>query len=169
MKPILTIMLLVCLSVTIHAQTLQLRMGHSFIPASHLSLRYEHWTNSAINLSLGGFMERSRKNNLNYSVYGAELLAEFASNREGLSAGAFGWRAGLGGVWQIENDPFVYKDWPFKRRMNYGLAGELSGEWFMTENFTLRASLQQKILFNKELGRYRFMLGLGLAYCLNAL
>lgn len=156
--------LLIGLSIAANGQSISLRAGHSFTPASHLSLHYEHWTNGAVNLSFGGFMERSRKNNLNYSAYGVELLGETASNREGFSAGAFGWRGGIGGVWQVESDPFVYKDWPLKKRMNYGLTGELSGEWFMTESFSLRSILQQKIFFNKELGRYRFMLGLALAY-----
>lgn len=156
--------LLIGLSTIANSQTLSFRFGRTFTPSDHLSLRYEHWTNGAINLSLGGFMERSRKNNLNLSAYGIDLLAEYATNREGYEAGAFGLRYGLGASWQLENEPWIYKDWPFKRRLNYGLLGELSGEWFMTEHFTLRGSAQQKLLFNKDLGRYRFMLGLALAY-----
>lgn len=150
-----------------NAQNVRVQAGQSLLPASHLSLRYEHWTNGTFNLSLGGFYEQSRKNKLHYSCYGLDLLGEYASNREGYSAGPFGLRYGLGATSQIENDPWIYKDWPLSKRFNYGLLAEISGEWFMTDIFTLRAGIQQKILFNPSLGHYRFLLGLGLAWKLN--
>lgn len=105
---------------------------------------------------------------MNYSAYGIDLLAEAMSNREGYSAGAFGLGGGLGATGMVENDTLVYKDWSFKKRLNYGLLGEISGEWFMIENLTLRLILQQKILFNADFGRYRFLIGLCLAYRLNS-
>ncbi len=161
--------LMIMLSALVNGQSLSLRFGRNLTPSDHLSLRYEHWTNGAVNLSLGGFMERSRKSNLNLSAYGVDLLAEYTTNREGYQTGAFGLRYGLGATWQIESEPWIYKDWPFKKRMNYGLFGELSGEWFMTKHFTLRVTTQQKILFNPDLGRYRFLSGLGLVYRLSSL
>lgn len=160
-------MLLVMVMMGANAQSISLRFGKNLTPSDHVSLRYEHWTNGALNLSLGGFFERSRKNNLNLSVLGAEALAEWAGNREGYAADAFGLRAGAGLSWQVENEPWIYKDWPFKRRSSFGLLGEFGAEWFMTDQFTLRGSLQQKILLNPHLGRYRFLLGLSLAYRLN--
>lgn len=151
-----------------NAQSLSIRYGRVLTPADHLSLRYEHWTNGAINLSLGGFMERSRRNNLNLSSYGGEILGEYASNREGYEAGVFGWRLGAGASWQVDNEPWIYKDWPASKRSSFGAIAELSGEWFMTDNFTLRAFAQQKYLLNQLIGRYRFLLGMCIAIRLNS-
>ncbi|MES2006378.1 MAG: hypothetical protein V4450_17805 [Bacteroidota bacterium] len=151
-----------------NSQAVAIRAGHSLVPDDYLALRYAHWTNGAINVSFGGFAERSRKNNLDFSAYGADLIAEYASNREGYQAGAFGLRSGIGASWQAENEPWVYRDWPLKRRMSLGLVGELSGEWFMAPAFTLKAFAQQKLLFNPDLGRYRLVFGLGLTYHLSS-
>lgn len=159
--------LLMVLHGTAKAQSISLRLGHAFNPADHISLRYEHWTNGAVNISLGGFYERSRKSMLNYSGYGIELLGEYATNREGYAAGTFGLRYGLGVTAMVDNEPWVYKDWSFTKRLNYGLFGEITGEWFMTDDFTLRSCLQQKALFKGDLGHYRFLASLGLAWRLN--
>lgn len=153
--------------VFVSCQSLSMRFARNLTPADHLSLRYERWTNSKLNVAVGGFMEQSRKNNLNLSVYGAELLTEYASNRVGYEAGAFGFRAGLGASWQIEQEPWLYKDWTIKERSSLGLLGEVSGEWFMTDKFSLRLSTQQKFLLNQLLGRQRFLIGLSLVYKLS--
>lgn len=163
MKTFVVCFLLLYVEVT-NAQSLSFRAGQSFPSTAYLSLRYEHWTNGPINLSLGAFYERSRKDLLNHSSFGLDLLAEYASNREGYSNGAFGLRYGFGVTGDLNNDPWVYKDWSFKRRLNYGLLAEGAGEWFMTDNFTLRLGLQQKLLFNPDLGHYRFLAALGLVW-----
>jgi hypothetical protein len=149
------------------AQAISLRWGQTLPSTNHVSLRYEHWTNGTINFSLGGFFERSRERQLNYSCYGADLLAEFASSREGFTAGAFGLRYGFGATALIENEPWIYKDWAWSKRISFGLLAEVAGEWFLTDNFTLRAGLQQKALLHSSLGHYRFQGSLGLAWRLN--
>lgn len=160
--------LLFLVSTILNAQSVSIRYARVLTPADHLSLRYEHWTNGAINLALGGFMERSRKNNLDLSAYGAELQAEYASSRQGYEESVFGYRLGIGGVWQIEHEPWIYKDWSVRQRSSFGLLGELTGEWFLTNNFTLRAFAQQRYLLNQAIGHYRFLMGLGLSYRLSS-
>lgn len=160
-------LLSICICQFLPAQAISFRMGESLPATSHVSLRYEHWTNGAINFSLGGFFERSRERQLNYTSYGADLLAEYASNREGFTAGAFGLRYGFGATAGIENEPWLYKDWPWSKRLGYGLLAELNAEWFMTDNFTLRCGMQQKALFQSSLGHYRILGSLGLAWALN--
>jgi hypothetical protein len=164
--------LFLCFLVATHyagtAQSISLQLGRSIAPADHISLRYEHWTNNSINFSLGGFFERSRERQLNYSAYGIDLLAEYASNREGFTQGTFGLRYGLGTTVLIENEPWILKDYPWHKRLSYGLMAELAGEWFMTDNFTLRAGLQQKCLFHSALGHFNFLGHLSLAWKLNS-
>ncbi|SDX02283.1 hypothetical protein SAMN05444410_10860 [Hydrobacter penzbergensis] len=155
---------LILWSMTASAQSFGIRLGHSLTPADYLSLRYEHWTNGTINFTLAGFAERSKNHSLNYANYGADLQAEYASSRNSDALPLWGWRAGLGATWQIENDPWVYKDLPGRSRMNYGAVCELSGECFISDAFRLNAFIQQKLLFNTKLGSLRSCFGLGLTY-----
>jgi hypothetical protein len=155
---------LILWSVTASGQSFGIRLGHSLTPADHLSLRYEHWTNSTINFTLAGFAERSRNHSLNYACYGADLLTEYASSRNTDALLLWGWRAGLGATWQIEHDPWVYKDLRASGRMNYGAACELSGECFISDVFRLNVFTQQKLLFNTKLGSLRNSFGIGLSY-----
>lgn len=151
-----------------NAQRVALRGGYSLSSASHLSLRYEHWTNSSINLSLGGFLERSRERLLDYSCYGADLLGEYARDRgEGLPI--FGLRFGLGAIWQVVNEPWLYKDLSFSQRMNYGLLGEANLDCHLSDAFRLNLFGQHKYLLRSSYGpRSRLCFGLGLAYRLSA-
>ncbi len=50
--------------VFVSGQSLSMRFARNLTPADHLSLRYERWTNSKLNVAVGGFMEQSRKNKL---------------------------------------------------------------------------------------------------------
>lgn len=166
MKTFVVCCLLLCVSVT-NAQSLSFSAGRSFPSTDHLHVRYEHWTNGKVNLSLGAVYERSHNRLLNYSCYGADLLGEYATNREGYTGGVFGLRYGLGATAMIDSEPWLNKDLSSRKRLSYGLLGELGVEWFMTEHFTLRLGLQQKALFQSAMGHYRFLCALGLAWRLN--
>lgn len=151
-----------------NAQWLGVRAGRSLSPADYLSLRYEHWTNGAINLSLGGFFERSRERLLTYSCYGADLLAEYAANRNGDALPLFGLRFGLGSSWQVVDEPWLYKGLSFSERMNYGLLGEATIDCHLSDAFRLSVFGQHKYLFRSLAGRSRTCFGLGLAYHLSS-
>ncbi len=158
------LILLTLLHIAANAQLVSIRAGKSFTPADYLSLRYEHWSSSKLHLCLGGYMERSFKSDLNYTSYGVDLIMNCYTSHQRFEDGRFGFKSGVGVHWQIENEPWLYRDWTARQRSGFGLTGELSGLWFMTEAFTLNSFLQQKILFNPMLGRSRFVLGLELAY-----
>ncbi|MES2331159.1 MAG: hypothetical protein V4539_16260 [Bacteroidota bacterium] len=147
-----------------NAQNIGLRLGHSLTPSDHLSLRYEHWTNSAINFSLAGFYERSKANTLNYSCYGIDLLGEYVANRSSLTDYLFGWRAGFGATVQNENEPWSLKNHSYAGRLNYGCVAEGAFECYLSEAFRLSLFAQQKLLLRSALGSTRVAFGLGLTY-----
>lgn len=149
------------------AQNISLQLGHCLTPADHVSLRYEHWTNGAINFAIGGFYERSRNQMLNYSCFGVDLLGEYVSNRDADPLPWFGWRLGLGATWQNENEPWLYKGLSFSQRMNYGFIGEASIDCHISESFRLGVFGQQKFLARKALGAMQFCFGLALCYRLS--
>ena len=166
MKTFVTCALILCCVIT-NAQSIGLRLGHSLTPADHLALRYEHWTNGAINFAGGAFLEKSRANSLQYSCYGVDILGEYVSNRSSLSDYLFGWRVGLGATIQSENEPWLYKKSSFVQRLNYGMVGEGAIECHLSDVFRLSLFAQQKLLLRSSLGTTRFLFGLGLTYNLS--
>ena len=155
---------LMLVSVVTNAQSISLRAGKTFTPADYLSIRYDHWSNHPIHFSLGSFMERSHQHNLQYRAWGVDLLMSCRNNPDGYRSGTFGYKGSVGLNWQVEREPWLYKDWPFSKRSSVGLTGELTGSWYLSDAFTLHSYLQQKILFNSLLGRSRFLVGLGIDY-----
>lgn len=149
------------------AQSIGLRIGHSLVPADHVSLRYEHWTNSVINLTGSVFYEQSKANSLRYSNIGFDLLGEYASNRQDELSSLFGWRVGFGGTIQNEIETWLFKNNSFSQRINYGFVGEGAFECYLTENFRLSLFAQQKFLLRPALGSTRFAFGIGLTYNLS--
>lgn len=156
--------MMIFVSMTTNAQSIGLRLGYSLTPADHLSLRYEHWTNGAINFAGSAFLEKSRTNSLQFSCYGIDLLGEYVANRGSLSDYLFGWRAGLGATIQNESEPWLYKTSSFVQRLNYGLVGEGAIECYLSEVFRVSLFAQQKLLLRSSLGTTRFLFGLGLTY-----
>lgn len=124
-------------SINLLAQSVSLRGAHNFLPAQHVALRYEHWTNGKLNLAAGGFVERSFVYGLNYSSCGIDVLIESNANQERYEAEKFGLKTAFGINWLTVQEPWVYKDWPLSKRSAFGLTGELSGIWYMTPTFSL--------------------------------
>jgi hypothetical protein len=147
------------------SQNLELRAGKTLFPGMYTSFRYEHRTNTEINLIGEVFSETSNKNNLRYRVYGINLLAQYSSDRE--NENTFSFNAGLGGSLQIENEPWVYKDWGIPKRLNYGLIAELASILTLSDAFAICVYAQQKYFFNKHLGTTHFLFGVGLSYHLS--
>ena len=141
------------------AQAVELRAG-SALPSLYCSAGYERYTNSFLDLSVRGFFESSKKRNLDYHAFGLDVMMQTRLNREQKFSG----RATFGGTIQKESEPWVYKEWPFKRKLNYGLVGEFSANWMMSSYFDLNLFAQQKLLFNRALGLTQFVCGLGLRY-----
>ena len=145
-------------------KTIELRLAHTLTPGNYIGLRYERFRNIDINYSAKVFYEQSTINNLNYSSYGLDIMAEYYSLLGQRTNHKWEWKGGLGITGLIANEPWILKDWSFSRKLNYGIVGEMAGEWGMTEEFSLTAYVQQKVLFNKELGTTKFLLGLGFKF-----
>lgn len=150
-----------------NAQTIEIKAGRTLFPADYVCLRYAHYSNSAVNICGSVFLEKTKTYGLAYTAMGADLLAQYDMGLGENSDHRFECKLGLGGSFQVEQEPWVYKDWNFQRRMNYGVLAEVAGEWMMTQTFGLCGLLQQKFLFNKDLGHTRFAFGIGLSYHFN--
>lgn len=154
-------------SVNSYSQSIELSAGNNLMPGNYLSVGYEHYSNSLINLSGKLFAEGSRVNGLHYKAYGIDVLAEYGNNQDDNAGSVFAFRVGLGATGQIESEPWIYSGLKSNQRMNYGFVGVFSVEWWMSENFCLSVFAQQKYLFNTSLGSTRFAFGLGLKFRLS--
>jgi hypothetical protein len=164
---IFVVLLLSWCGAVANAQEICLRGGKTILPASYVSLRYIQPSNSPLQFGLGAYYERSHVHNLQYSAVGAELMTELFSPKDRFPEKKVSIHSAIGICWQVEREPWLYKDWPLSKRTSFGLMGEVNGYWHLSEAFTLSSFLQQKILFNPLLGRYRLIAGLGVHCRLN--
>lgn len=167
MKPILVIFFGLLFYQT-RAQEICLRGGKTILPASYISLRFIPPSNNNFRVSFSTSFEKSHRHHLQYSALGFEMMGELQSDKNRFKDQSFGVSSSLGLSWQVEREPWLYKDWPLSKRSSFGLAGEINGYWYLSEAFTLNSFLQQKMLFNPLLGRYRLMGGLGIHYRLGS-
>jgi hypothetical protein len=147
-----------------NTQSVEIRAGKTLMPTMYAAIKYERVTNSAFNASVKLFYEMLRKNSLNYSCFGLDMLAEYYTPVGDNTGHLFECKLAFGGTVQIENEPWVYKDYAMSKRLNYGLVAELAAEWGMSEVFSLTAFAQQKYLFNRHLEHSSFVLGLGIKF-----
>lgn len=166
-KLFLFLFLLPVLFTVAHAQSLELRAGSNAMPGNFLSIGYEHYSNWPINFSGKIFAEASTFNSLRYKAYGIDLLGEYGTNQSDNAEKIFASRLGLGVTCQIETEPWIYGGLTPNKRMNYGLVGVASGEWWMSENFCLSVFGQQKWLINATSGKTKAAFGFGLKFRLN--
>jgi len=161
MKFILAL-LLIATAFRSSSQALEIRAGHSLTPSDFAGLRYELFTPADFSFTVGGFLESSETSGLHYTNYGLDLMAWYYTPLGYNTDHAFELRAGLGLCGQLENEPWVYKDWSGSKRMTYGPVGEVSVEYGLSESINLSGFAQQKYLFNSALGNTRFAFGLGI-------
>ena len=145
-------------------KTIEIRLAHTFTPGNYIGIRYERFKNININYSAKVFYEQSTVNNLNYSSYDLDIMAEYYALVGQRTNHKWELKGGLGLTGLVASEPWILKDWAFNRKLNYGIVGEMAAEWGMTEEFSLTAYVQQKVLFNKELGNAKFLLGLGFKF-----
>jgi hypothetical protein len=131
-------------------------------PGLYAAIRYEHPSNSEINLAAGAYLESANKYNLRYRCYGAEIFAQYSSHHENENLISF--KTALGACVQVENEPWVYKDWNIPKRINYGILLDEAGVIHLSEAFALSIFAQQKFFFNTILGTTHFLFGIGLSY-----
>ncbi|MES2329653.1 MAG: hypothetical protein V4539_08630 [Bacteroidota bacterium] len=149
---------------TDNAQSVEVRFGKSLMPAMYAAIKYERVTSTPTNVSAKLFYESMQKNSLDYSCFGLDILGDYYTPVGDNTDHLFECKLGFGGTVQIENEPWVYKEYPVSNRLNYGLVGEFAGEWAMSEAFSLTTFLQQKYLFNKNLSHTNFLFGVGIKF-----
>lgn len=165
MKTFVVSVLVMMIGIT-NAQNISLLAGKSFSPAEFFTLRYTHYSNSPFRLSLGASLEKGSKHRLSYGAFGSDLsivydptLSSYPDRRGGLATA-------LGLCWQVDQEPWLYKNWSFSERSSFGLSSEISYNYFLSDAFRLGIFGQQKILFNPRIGRYRCGIGLSLSHML---
>lgn len=161
------LIILLCFASNCFSQAIEVRTGSNTMPGNYLSIGYEHYSNWPLNLSGRLFAEGSKVNGLQYKSYGIDLLAEYGSNQNDSPDNIFAFRIGCGVTGEIDSEPWIYGGLSTGKRMNYGLVGVVSGEWWMSENFCLSLFGQQKWLFKSSLGSTRSAFGLGLKFRLS--
>lgn len=75
---------------------------------------------------------------------------------------------GLAGVAQYESESAVYKGLGFSDRLNYGISGQLLGEYFYDPTLGFFAAFEQKVLFQEALGKYNYSFAIGLRIHFNS-
>jgi hypothetical protein len=119
------------------AQSVEIRVGRSLALADYAALRYEANTNAHLSYSASFFMQRTRINGLNYSAYGMDMMAVYATNLAAHTGDVFACKFSLGPSCQFENEPWVYAGLKTNQKINYGLAAEATLEWAMTDAFNI--------------------------------
>ena len=143
-------------------QSIEVRGGKSFSSSDYVGLKYRHTTSTMIDVSAAVFLEAFQKNGLHYSNFGLDLMGEYYTPIGDNTDHAFEVKLGLGITANAENEPWILKEYPFSKRLNYGLIAEVAGEWCVSQNFSLTAFAQQKYLLSKLLGNTRFIIGIGI-------
>jgi hypothetical protein len=145
-----------------NSQSLELRYGKTFSVGAYAGLRYRTATSTTLDISIAAFINSLQRNGLNFTSYGIDLMGEYYTPVGDNTEHLFEVKAGMGASCMVDNEPFLYKELPVLKRLNYGVMVELTGEWCVSENFSFTLFTQQKFLFNKNLSGYCFTAGLGI-------
>lgn len=145
-----------------NTSSIEVRYGRTLSAGSCAALCYHHTTSTVFDVSLGGFIQSLQRSGLNYTSYGIDLTGEYATPVGDNTEHRFELKTDFGATAMIDNEPFLYKDLPFAKRLNYGIITGATGEWCISQDVALTIFLQQKILFNKQLGSSLFTTGIGI-------
>lgn len=109
-------------------------------------------------------VELSRFKDIRYSSYSLGITGRYylVGNTYMTSKKKINVMAGLGGVIQLENESSVYKNLDIGKRMNYGVNGQIVGEYFYDPTIGFFLAGEQKVLFNETLGKYNYSISVGI-------
>lgn len=147
--------LITCFWLVSNAQAIEISGGQSFIPGDYVSLCYESSPDYNLQWAFKGFYERAHLHSFKYSSFGIDALAVFPIDALRLAAGP---------TIQLENEPWVYRNWDLSRRLNFGITAQAALQWDVSQNISITATAQQKFLLNPSLGSTRFIVSIGLKY-----
>jgi hypothetical protein len=142
-------------------RSLDIRYGRTGLPGDIFKLVSERYLAEKVNLALGGFWETSHRNLINYNSYGLDVMVYYYTPVGEQSSNRFQVRLGLGGTADYEQESELYKTLSIGQKINTGIVGEIAGEWAFTEDFSLLLAYNQKAMFVKQLGNYRYDISIG--------
>jgi hypothetical protein len=142
-------------------RSLDLRYGRTGLPGDIFKLVGECYLAPGVNFALGGFLETSNRNSINYDCYGLDAMAYYYSPVGDRTDNRFQVRLGLGATADYEQEKHLYQKLSTSQKINTGIVGELAGEWAFTSDFSLLLAYNQKAMFSKDLGTYRFDISIG--------
>lgn len=127
-----------------------------------VGLEYGMAEKSTINTEIG--YEASRTKNLKYKSYGLSVAYRYyiLGNTLMTSKSKTNIAIGLGGIIQLDSEPTVYKSLPMTQRLNYGVSGQIMGEYFFDPVIGFFIQAEQRVMSRELLGRYNYFIGAGL-------
>ncbi len=170
MKYILLIALLSFMGINSQAQigepyhSWNFSYGRTGTPGDQLKigLEYSNAPKSSFVTEVGA--ELSKYKDIRYSSFSLSVTGRYylVGNTYMTSKKKINVLAGLGGVIQLEKESSVYKNLDLGKRMNYGVNGQLLGEYFYDPTLGFFIAGEQKVLFNETLGKYNYSISFGI-------
>lgn len=146
-----------------NTHAIEIRAGATRLPGAYAALTYEHITGAVLNVFAGMHLISSHYRQLCYLAPGLEAGFSYYTPVGENTDHLFEVRLVLGAVASLESEPWIYRDRSFRQRLNYGVQGELCGQWAVSEAFSLTAFVQQLYFFHPGLASLSCNYGLGLA------
>lgn len=138
--------------------------GRTGTPGDQLKIGLEIGKSDKLSMYGETGMEWSKYMGLRYSSFHLMAGARYylAGNTTMSAKKKINILTGLGGIAQLESEPSLYKSLSTGDRLNYGVCGQLLGEYFYDPTIGLFAAFEQKVLFQERLGKYNNSVFVGL-------
>lgn len=138
--------------------------GRTGTPGDQVKIGLEYSKDAKYSFLTEAGLELSRYKDIRYSSISLGLTGRYylVGNTYMTSKKKINVMAGLGGILQLENESSVYKTLPASKRMNYGVTGQLLGEYFYDPTIGFFIAGEQKVLFNETLGKYNYSIYFGI-------
>jgi hypothetical protein len=138
--------------------------GRTGTPGDQLKIGLEYAKADKTAFITEAGIELSRYKDIRYSCISFGITGRYylVGNTYMTSKKKINVMAGLGGVIQVENEKSVYKSLDIGKRMNYGVNGQVVGEYFYDPTIGFFLAGEQKVLFNETLGKYNYSISVGI-------
>lgn len=138
--------------------------GRTGTPGDQLKIGLEYSSADKTSFVTEVGVELSKYKDIRYSSLSLGVIGRYylVGNTYMTSKKKINVLAGLGGVIQLENESSVYKNLDLGKRMNYGVNGQLLGEYFYDPTIGFFIAGEQKVLFNETLGKYNYSISFGI-------
>jgi hypothetical protein len=145
-------------------RAIELRYGRTGTTGDKFKLLHERYLSQNLNLTVGVGAEFSRKNLINYKCFQIEALAEYYTGIGARTNDEFQVKAGVGVTANYHSEPDLFKEYSTLQKINYGIVFQATGEWSFTSDFSLTASMSQRLYKKKALGMFEYEYCLGIKW-----